>query len=226
MKTVAVVGAKGKMGSLVCEVLKADYKVVKLDIGDTLDKAGKLDLVIDFASHESSVVSAEYCEKNKVRLIVGSTGQTDEELITIFKAARVVPVLKAGNFSVGIHLLKKALVSILKETGGEVTILEKHHSEKADRPSGTALELAYLAEETSGKTPEVLSVRGGKEIGTHSALIYFGDEVIELKHQAFSRKAFADGAMLAVDYLMKQTEAKLYLFEDIFQTQNAFCDSN
>ncbi len=217
MKTIAVVGAKGKMGSEVCKSLEGIYKLVKIDKGEpSLEKAGKLDLVVDFSTHENSAVCAKFCAEHGVKLIVGSTGQTDEELLAIFKTAKVVPVLKAGNFSVGIHLLKKALTDILKQTHADVTIFEKHHSDKLDSPSGTALEIAYIASEVSEREPQILSLRGGREIGTHSAYVYFGDEVLKIEHQAFSRKAFADGVKIAADYLLKQSEAKLYFFDDIF----------
>ena len=217
MKTVAVVGANGKMGSLVCKKLENEFNVAKVDVDNSLNDFSNLDLVVDFANGSSSANSAIYCEKNGVPLIVGATGQTDQELSFIEKASKAVPVLKAGNFSVGILLLKRLLTEVLKVGGQDVVIFEKHHRGKVDSPSGTALEIAKVVESQTNKAPQILAERGGKEIGTHAANIYFGDEVISLKHQAFSREVFADGAVLAVKFLLNQTSPKLYDFDDVFK---------
>ncbi len=215
MKVVAVVGANGKMGRLVCEGLEGEYDIKKIDIGDSLEDAGKLDLVIDFANAETSVSSAKFCAKNNIKLIIGSTGQTEKQLAEIEKASKVVPILKAGNFSLGIAWLKKTLASVAKLKAEDIIIFEKHHKNKKDSPSGTALELEKVIESFCGIKPQILAERGGKEIGTHSIDIYFGEEVITLKHQTFSREVFADGACLAVKFLLNQTIPKLYSFDNI-----------
>lgn len=217
MKTVAVVGANGKMGRLICEGLESDYSVVKIEKNDDINSFDGLDLVIDFASAESSASSANYCESHKVRLIVGATGQTEKQLSVIKKASKSVPVLIAGNFSVGIVLIKKALAEVLKRVRAEdIVIFEKHHKAKVDQPSGTALEIASFIKNISGKVPQILSERGGKEIGTHSIDIYFKDEVINFKHQAFSRDAFVSGVIKATEFLLSQDKPDLYDYENIY----------
>ena len=215
MKTVAVVGANGKMGKLLCEKLKPEFCVIKIDIDDDINDFFGLDAVIDFGSAKSSVKSAEYCLKNGVRLLIGATGQNDEELSVIVKASKSVPIMLAKNYSLGIVLLKKALAEILKSGADDITIFEKHHKSKVDSPSGTALDIAQFIKNGFDKNPAILSERGGKEIGTHSVDIYFKDEVISISHQAFSREVFVDGAILAMKYLLKKVEPKLYLFEDV-----------
>lgn len=217
MKTIAVVGANGKMGSAVCKKLENDFKLVKIDIGDRLEDAGKLDLVIDFGSHLSSVISAKFCRENHVRLLVGSTGQSKEEMAVIENASKHVPVLVAGNFSVGVSLLKKTLSQVLKIGADDVVIIEKHHRQKADSPSGTALEIAGVIEKQTNRFPQILSERGGKEIGTHTIDIYFGDEVLRFEHQAFSRDVFADGAKLAAKFLLSKNKPAMLSFDDVLR---------
>ena len=103
---IAVVGANGKMGKLLCEKLNDKFDVLKITRECKLDKQN-ICLVVDFASAESSVESAVWCAKHKVPLIVGSTGQTNFQKDEILKASEKTPILIAGNFSVGILLLKK-----------------------------------------------------------------------------------------------------------------------
>ncbi len=217
MKTVAVVGANGKMGSAVCKKLENDFKLVKIEKGDRLEDAQKLDLVIDFGGHLSSVVSAKFCAEHGVRLLVGSTGQSAEEMAVIEGASNHVPVLFAGNFSVGISLLKKVLLETLNIGADDVVIIEKHHRQKVDSPSGTALEISKLIETQTNHSPQILAERGGKEIGTHAVHIYFGDEVLRFEHQAFSRDAFAEGARLAALFLLKKTKPAFFCFDDVLK---------
>ena len=103
MKRIAVVGYKGKMGGAVFNHLKTKgFAVVGVDKDDSLEDLSGVGLVIDFGGAESSAISAKWCEKNGVAIIIGSTGQTDEQNEIIESASKKVAVLKAGNFSIGI----------------------------------------------------------------------------------------------------------------------------
>lgn len=217
MKTVLVVGAKGKMGKAICKSFSGEFEVIECDKGDDLEVGKSADLVIDFATHETSVCLAKFCVKNKIPLIVGSTGQTKRELKKIEEAAKVVPVVLAGNFSVGIFLLKKALDVFENLDDKDVTVFEKHHSAKKDSPSGTALELEKVLKQKTKKQISVLSERGGQEIGTHEVDIYFGDEVLKFSHQAFSRQAFVNGVKISAKFLLTEQVPKLYHFEDVLK---------
>ena len=212
---IAVVGANGKMGKLLCEKLNDKFDVLKITRECKLDKQNVC-LVVDFASAESSVESAVWCAKNKVPLIVGSTGQTNFQKDEILKASEKTPILIAGNFSVGILLLKKLLKTVDFELVEDIVIFEKHHKNKKDEPSGTALELENLIRSKTSRHADVLVERGGKEIGTHKIDLYFENELISIKHQAFSRECFADGVLLAVEFMFQQKERKLFSFEDVF----------
>ena len=213
-KKILVVGANGKMGSMVCEVLKNYCEIIKFAKGDKMDKFGA-DLVIDFGSAESSVLSAEYCLKNRVSLIVGSTGQSESELQKIRQVAKVAPFMICSNFSIGVAILKKCIKKILQVDVSDICIFEKHHRAKKDAPSGTAVSLEKFIKALSKNDVQVLSERGGEEIGTHRVDFYLGSELISISHQAFSRKVFADGVERAALFMLEQKAPKEFFFDDM-----------
>ena len=217
MKKIAVVGFKGKMGKVVYDTLKAKgFEVVGVGRGESLNNVGIVDLVIDFGSAESSVESVLWCKKNSVSIIIGSTGQNKEQNQKIENASQSIAVLKAGNFSFGIVFFKK-IIEILKSVEmSSICVFEKHHEQKVDCPSGTAIELSKVVFENFGVNPQVLSERGGKEVGTHNIDFYFGDEVISVSHKAFSREAFASGVLKAVEFLIGYDDVGMIGFEEIF----------
>ena len=219
-KKILIVGANGKMGSAVCEVLKNDYEIVKLNKGDLWGNFSA-DLIIDFGSAESSVLSAELASKIGVPLIIGSTGQSKEQLEKIDRLCAHLPYLVCANFSVGIVLLKNIIDSVLKVKIDQIAIFEKHHAAKKDAPSGTAKELQRHILKKQKNSIQMLSLRGGKEIGSHKVSFYFGDELIELTHTAFSRKAFSDGVALAVSFLFENNRPEKFEFENI--VKDKFC---
>ena len=128
------------MGKLIFESLEKEYVVFGVGREDCLDNFD-VDLVIDFASHESSVVSAEYCLKKNIPFIVGSTGQTKEENERLNEISKHIKVVRKANFSKGFEILKSFIDSVLKISPNGFEIIEKHHKYKKDAPSGTALEL-------------------------------------------------------------------------------------
>lgn len=215
---IAVVGAKGKMGSVVCKKLQKNYEIVEIDIDFPINNAKNADLIIDFASAKSSVLSAKFCAENKIPLIIGSTGQTEKQKKTIEKYSKITPILICKNFSVGVFLQKKISELILNIIEPSITIFEKHHAEKKDSPSGTAIELKGFIEERFNGKVSVLSERGGKEVGTHKIDFYFGDELISVSHSAFSRDSFACGVVLAAEYMLRQSSPKNFNFMDILSS--------
>ncbi len=201
------------MGGEIYQLLKNDYDIICYDKGANLDKIS-VDLVVDFASAESSVKMAEYCFETKTALIVGSTGQNEEEVKTIKKVSKVAPLMVCQNFSIGIAVLRNLIREILKQEIDDICIYEKHHKYKKDSPSGTAKALLFDVQKV-GKTATVLSERGGEEIGRHKVDFYFGSELISVEHTAFSRKAFARGAVLAIEFMLNQTNSQEYEFQQI-----------
>lgn len=213
-KKVAVVGAKGKMGSEICKILKDEFEVIKIDIKDDINNF-EVDLVVDFASAESSVESAKYCKNKKVPLIVGATGHTEDELFEIEKLKNDIPVMICSNFSIGIMILKHLIDVIMKFEIEDICIFEKHHKQKKDKPSGTAKELFNMISKYTKKEIQIFAERGGDEIGTHNIDFYFGGELISVKHQAFSRKIFAIGVLHSVRFMLNKTQNRMYFFEEV-----------
>ena len=213
-KKIVVVGASGKMGSTVCKKFKNDYEIVCVNKGDFWGNF-EADLIVHFGTAESSVLSAEWAAKNKVPLIVGSTGQTAEQLEKIKQVQTVVPILICSNFSIGVVALKECINKILKFSVSDICIFEKHHKKKKDKPSGTALSLAEFISSKTDVSVQMLAERGGEEIGTHTLDFYLNNELIQIKHMAFSREVFASGAKLAAEFMLEAKEAKQYYFEDV-----------
>ncbi len=220
-KKILIVGAKGKMGDSVCKRLKSVHEIIEVQRCDFWGDF-EADLIVDFASAESSVLSAEFASKNGIPLIVGSTGQSEAQLKQIDEFCKGVPYLVCANFSIGVFLLKTAIDGILKQKIDEIAIFEKHHNAKKDSPSGTALSLQRFIEEKQSAKVQMLSLRGGKEVGTHKVSFYFGSELIEISHTAFSREAFAEGVALAVQFMLEQKNAKRFEFEDILRKKLGF----
>ncbi len=220
MKNIVVVGAKGKMGSLVCKLLKehSDYTVLEIDKDDDLNNVVSADMIIDFANASSSVKSAKYAVENHIPLIVGATGQSEEQESAILKAGKQIAVLKCANFSIGIAKVKELLKKVLALKIEDVVVFEKHHRLKKDSPSGTALELKKSIEQDFDGKIQMLSERGGQEIGTHQIDFYFGSELISIKHQAFSREAFAEGVCFAVGKMLNKTRG-VYSFDKFVQNE-------
>ena len=189
MGKIAVVGHKGRMGSLITKELQKDFEVVKIGRENSLSELNGVSLVIDFASHESSVVSAEYCLKNNIPLIIGSTGQTKEENKRIEDISKQIRLIKKANFSKGINVLKQ--------------IIEKHHKNKKDAPSGTALELENFIRQKFDGDIKIKWVREGEEMGEHEVIAYLHDEKLSFKHNVFSRDAFVLGLVQDVKKILK-----------------------
>ncbi len=219
-KKILVVGVKGKMGSAVCEVLKNDYEIIEAKRNENWADF-KVDFIIDFGSAESSVLSALAASKMRVPLIIGSTGQSKEQLKQIDRLCVGLPYMVCSNFSVGVVLLKCAIDNILKVKIDDIAIFEKHHRAKKDAPSGTALSLEKFIEERQNTKIQMLSLRGGKEIGSHKISFYFGSELLELSHTAFSREVFAYGVKIAVDFMFQNIDNKRVEFENIIKDK--FC---
>lgn len=237
MIKIAVCGACGKMGTNILSLLEDDaeaiavcgidpvnesplIKTVKSFADIPTDEGDKPDVIIDFSSPKAIDDELEYAVKNGVPVVIGSTGFTDEQLERINVAAKSVAIFRTANFSLGVNLLCK-LVKEAAETLGEkfdIEIIEKHHSQKADAPSGTALMLANSANEAfdgkksylngregicgkRGNEIGIHAVRGGTIVGEHEVDFCGEDEIVTLSHSARSKKVFAAGAIKAAKWL-------------------------
>ena len=188
--------------------------------------------IIDF-SHFSLLeeVLESSIEKN-VPLLIATTGHSEEQLKKITEAADRIPLIKATNTSVGVTVLNEIVAYAARLLQGfDIEIIEKHHNRKIDAPSGTAntllevinsnldekYDVVYGREGYSKRTEKeigVHSIRGGNIIGEHSVIFAKNDEIIEIKHEALSRKIFSDGSVKAIGYL-KDKKPGMYTMKDV-----------
>ena len=196
----------------------------------------KSDVIIDFTIPKCTLEVLNIAAKQKKRVIIGTTGFTLKEENIIKKISKKIPILKAGNMSLGINLLMYLTEIASKSLGNNflIKVFEAHHKFKKDHPSGTALMLGqgiaigkkrnfygimgkkYLNKKKFpyGKRINFNSVRRGKIIGEHEVLFSSGKEIIRLNHEAFDRALYSEGALTAAVWLIKKKPG-LYSMRDL-----------
>ena len=196
----------------------------------------KSDVIIDFTIPKCTLEVLNIAAKQKKRVVIGTTGFTLKEEIIIKKISKKIPILKAGNMSLGINLLMYLTEIASKSLGNNFLskVFEAHHKFKKDHPSGTALMLGqgiaigknknlygiigkkYLNKKKFpyGKRINFNSVRKGKIIGEHEVLFSSGKEIIRLNHEAFDRALYSEGALTAASWLIKKKPG-LYSMRDL-----------
>ena len=249
MTRIILSGCNGKMGQVITDMLKNDEKAVivagvdiKQNIINTypvyqnFSKCNiEADVIIDFSSPACLEDLLRYAIKNRIGCVLCTTGYTHEHLQMIKEASYKITVLRSANMSMGINLISKLLQAaapILADAGFDIEIVEKHHNRKLDAPSGTALVLAdvinesldnkyvYKFDRSTERTARdkneigIFAVRGGTIVGEHEIIFAGTDEVIEIKHTAYSKAIFAKGAIQAAKYLPGKP-AGLYTMSDI-----------
>lgn len=191
----------------------------------------EFDVIIDFSNHLLTKETLDFAVSKKKNILIATTGHTEEELKLIEEASRYIAVLKSTNTSFGVNALNKIVeyaTKILNEF--DIELVEAHHNRKLDAPSGTADTLLDVIDESLGekrnrvygrrnekrqeKEIGVHSIRGGSIVGEHTVIYAKGDEIIEIKHSALSRKIFSDGAVNVAEKLVK-LEKGLYNMKDI-----------
>jgi 4-hydroxy-tetrahydrodipicolinate reductase len=191
------------------------------------------DVILDFSRPDSLKDLLTFCKANKLPIVICTTGFSEEELELIKETSKVIPVFHSANMSIGINIIN----SVLKQISGflfqnyDIEIIEKHHNQKVDSPSGTALLLANtiknaIPEETefvngregiAKRDPKEIgihAIRGGSIVGEHEVIFAGQGEVIELKHTALSREVFAVGSLKACQYMYNKP-AGLYDMNDV-----------
>lgn len=259
---IIVVGATGKMGQTLIQEIHHDSQTILVGalehekashIGEDAGyfcgiKTGvtiqpkfdaiseKADILIDFTRPEASNNYLDFCQKNKINYVLGTTGFSEAERDNIISVAKNIAVCFAPNMSIGVNLLLSLVESAtaIMHEDFDIEIIESHHKDKVDAPSGTALSLGESVAKSSGRSLKengifkrtgimaprnrneigFSSVRGGDIVGDHTVL-YAGDgERIELTHKASSRKTFAKGALRAAKFLADKTEG-LFDMQDV-----------
>ncbi|MDO5409327.1 MAG: 4-hydroxy-tetrahydrodipicolinate reductase [Lachnospiraceae bacterium] len=186
----------------------------------------KADVVIDFSTAKAVDGLLEDCIAKNLPLILCTTGLSTEQLDKVTAASEKIPVLRSANMSLGVNTILKlvaAAADVLARAGYDMEIVEKHHNKKVDAPSGTALALAdamnavlnneysykYDRSQERVKRSEkeigISAVRGGNIVGEHEVFFCGQDEVIEIKHTAYSKAIFGKGAVQAAKFLAGQT---------------------
>lgn len=246
-----VCGCFGRMGTIVCRLAEenSDMEVAAgIDIvekaapypiyGNINECTDNADVIINFMSPKAALSDAlavvEYSVSRKIPMVVCTTGMPDELENAIKIAADKVAILRSANMSLGINLLSgllKHAAKLLYENNFDIEIIEKHHNQKLDAPSGTALLLAdsvnssldgmkYVNDrsQTHEKRERneigISAIRGGTIVGEHSIIFAGRDEVVEFTHIAHSRDIFAVGALKAARFIIGKP-ARLYSMEDI-----------
>jgi 4-hydroxy-tetrahydrodipicolinate reductase len=204
---------------------------------NNLEAFKKTDVIIDFSKPKASLEILNYAKKLKKKVVIGTTGFTKKQNNLIKNYSKKISIFKSGNMSLGINLLEY-IVSILSKkipNNYQIGISDNHHKMKVDYPSGTALMLANAVSKGKNKNLESIKgktflnkrgslqknkvnffvIRKGKTIGKHSVLFDNQIENIELKHTAFSRELFADGALNAAIWISKKNKG-LFNMQDMF----------
>ena len=248
----AVTGCLGRMGNQIIKSVKSDkkFKLVAVTenkktnkkiqglkiLKNNLEVFKKTNLIIDFTVPKCTMEILKIALKLKKRVVIGTTGFTQKEENLIKKYSKKVPILKAGNMSLGINLLMYLTELTSKSLNNSFLskIFEVHHKHKKDYPSGTALMLGkgiatgknknlynligkkYLNRKTFpyGKKINFNSIRKGEIIGEHEVKFSNGKEIITLNHEAFDRALYSDGALSASQWLMKKKPG-LYSMRDL-----------
>lgn len=236
MTKVVMHGCNGHMGRVITDICKADSDVTivagvdkfkgidnEYPVFDSLDQVDvDYDVVIDFSTAAAVDGLLDVCEKNSKPVVLCTTGLDEKMLAHVDSASKNVAVLRSANMSLGINTLfdlcKKA-TQIFADAGFDIEIVEKHHNQKLDAPSGTALALAdacndaldekyeycYGRADRREKRPKneigISAVRGGNIVGEHEVIFAGLDEVITIKHTAYSKSVFAKGAVEAAKFL-------------------------
>ena len=251
MTRIIMHGCNGAMGQVISDIVRKDETseiVAGIDIVDNKENGYPVftsiddcnveaDVIIDFASPKATDKLLEYCETTKTPAVLCTTGLSQEQIEKIKETSEKVAIFKSANMSLGITILSKLVqtaAKVLTEADFDIEIVERHHNQKVDAPSGTALLLADaindalnneynyvydrsgVREKRKKKDIGISAVRGGTIVGDHEVIFAGQDEVIEFKHTAYSKAVFAKGAVTAAKFL-KGKEAGMYDMSDVVE---------
>lgn len=243
---ILLIGCTGQMGKTLTD-LCLENKNYNIVAGVALEEAnldypiyksiddvqGKFDVIIDFSSAKSLDSLIEFLNKNHIPTVIATTGHTEEQISSIKNCSKNTPIVYSGNMSVGVNLLLNIVENISsKFKNSDIEIIEKHHNQKIDSPSGTAKMLynsvnkgrddtlfenqGRAGNNTKRASNEVgmHSIRGGNIVGEHTVLFAGTDEIIEITHKASSKKIFANGSLTAANFIVNK-ENGLYTMNEV-----------
>lgn len=236
MTKIIMHGCNGRMGHVIVDIAAADPEaeiVAGVDafgennynfpVFKSLDECDvDADVLVDFSNASAVNGLLSYCGAKKLPLVLCSTGLSEEQLAKVDETSKEVAILRSANMSVGVNTLMKVLSEIspiLADAGFDIEIVEKHHNQKLDAPSGTAIALADCINDSltskydyvydrSGRREKrpvkeigISAVRGGTIVGDHDVIFAGHDEVVTFSHRAYSRAVFGKGAVQAAKFL-------------------------
>ena len=254
MTKVIMHGCNGRMGQVISGLIAEDNDVelvAGVDVSDHITNPYPVfksikecdieaDVIIDFASAKAVDGLLEYCVEKQMPCVLCTTGLSEEQLKKVEEASKKVAILKSANMSLGINLLLKMLkeaTHVLANAGYDIEIVEKHHNQKLDAPSGTALALAdsineelnneyeyvydrsQVRQKRDKKEIGISAVRGGTIVGDHDVIFAGMDEVITFSHTAYSRSVFGKGAVQAAKFLKGQA-AGMYNMSHVIEANS------
>jgi 4-hydroxy-tetrahydrodipicolinate reductase len=240
MTKIIITGSKGRMGQtlIVCAARQPELQVVgQIDQGDALRSViAQADVVVDFSSHSATPGIGALCAEHKKAMVIGTTGHSEEARSRISGFQSQIPVVLSSNFSTGVNVLFWLTVKAAEILGPgfDLEIVEMHHRLKRDAPSGTAKTLAEILAKVREQQLEkvarhgragivgerkaeeigIHSVRGGDVVGDHTVIFAGAGERVELTHKASSRETFANGALRAAQWVVRQKPG-LYDMQDV-----------
>ena len=249
-------GCNGKMGQVISGICREDGEIeivpgidpyIGLEnaypvFADIAQCDVEADVVVDFAAAPAMDGLLDYCVARKLPVVLCTTGLSEQQLARVEEAAKETAVLKSANMSLGINMLLdllKRAAKILAPAGFDMEIVEKHHNQKVDAPSGTALALAdslnealdnayaYQYDRTKDRKKRekyeigIQAVRGGTIVGEHEVIFAGTDEVIEFRHTAYSKAVFGKGAVEAAKFLAGKPAGR-YEMRDVIASSGGF----
>ena len=245
-------GANGNMGKAFCKYIhennkySSDFNLLYAIDKDNLNLYHQIehkpDVIIDFSTPKATFLALDYAIQNLVPIVVATTGFSDDEESRIKEYSEAIPIFKSSNMSQGIHIFSNIASKLAKKLNDanqniDIEIIEKHHRNKIDTPSGTALMIAndinkalnnkyeYVFDKSIKNTKsnkkqksynEIVfsSIRGGNLVGEHTVIFLGENESIELTHTAYSRSIYIEGSLKAAEFIISKKNG-LYSMEDI-----------
>ena len=248
MTNIILSGSNGRMGQAISRLVSEssnskivcgfDINTVQLNdypvYSNYSDFSGSADVIIDFSNPANLENIITYATEHKLAVVVCTTGLSEEQKALLVKTSEIIPIFYSANMSLGVNLIIElaSRAAKLLEGSFDIEIIEKHHNQKLDAPSGTALAIADAISESLKESPEYVydrhtvrkkrdpkeigihAVRGGTIVGEHSVIFAGNNEVIELNHSATSREVFAVGAIKAGIFLAGKP-AGMYSMKDL-----------
>ena len=247
---VLINGCNGRMGQEVAKVVQNQEDMTVLAGFDRTETdymsyhvytkledlpASEIDVIIDFSVPEATFHLLSYAKEHHIPMVIATTGFTEEERNTIHQMAKDLPIFQSANMSFDINLMGKIVAELAKHLSDtDIEIIESHHNQKIDEPSGTAIQLAdkindvlpekcdyvfdrHSKREKRGKREiGFSSIRGGNIVGTHTVQFIGANETFEVTHTSYSRTVFAEGAVKAARFLINMPNG-FYDMNDLIQ---------